>query len=67
MKVKGNVGDWYEDDNIGGFILADGTIDICIEKNITDADTDRYAVEVQNGNGYYDRNGRYRRYTTEND
>lgn len=28
----------------------------------TDADFDRYSVEVQNGDGYYDNNGRFQRY-----
>ena len=28
----------------------------------TDADFDRYAVEVQNGNGYYDSSGKFVRY-----
>ena len=63
--AKGNVGDWYEDDCIGGFIREDGTIDVCLEKNLTDEDTDKYAVEVQNGEGYYDSNGRYKGYGKE--
>lgn len=32
---KGNVGEWYEDENIGGFIREDGTIMVCVEKNLT--------------------------------
>lgn len=63
--MKGNPGEWYEDDYIGGFIREDGTIDVCIEKNLTDADTDKYAVEVQNGEGYYDNDGKYRSFGKE--
>lgn len=62
MIVKGKAGDWYEDDHIGGFIRADGTINVCVEKNLTDADTDAYSIEVQNGDGYYDERGIYRSY-----
>ena len=63
--VKGKVGEWYEDDYIGGFIREDGTIDVCVEKNLTHADTDEYSVQVQNGEGYYDSEGRYRSYGKE--
>lgn len=31
--IKGKAGDWYEGDHIAGFIRADGTINVCIEKN----------------------------------
>ena len=54
-----------EDDYIGGFIREDGTIDVCVEKNLTHADTDAYSVQVQNGEGYYDSEGRYRSYGKE--
>lgn len=40
-----------------GFIFVDGS---CVAEPGTDADFDRYAVEVQNGVGYYDKNGKYR-------
>lgn len=59
---KGKAGEWYEDDYIGGFIREDGTINVCIEKNLTHEDIDAYAVEVQNGEGYYDSSGKYRSY-----
>lgn len=55
-------GEWYEDDCVGGFVREDGTIDVCVEKGLTDADTDKYSVEVQNGEGYYDSYGKFRRY-----
>lgn len=63
--TKGKVGDWYEDDCIGGFIREDGTINVCVEKNLTHADTDEYAVQVQNREGYYDSTGTYRSYNKE--
>ena len=62
---KGKPGEWYEDDYIGGFIREDGTIHVCIEKNLTHADIDSYSVEVQNGEGYYDSNGYYKSYERE--
>ena len=63
--AKGKAGEWYEDDFIGGFIREDGTIDVCIEKNLSHADMDTYAVQVQNGEGYYDEFGKYESYGKE--
>lgn len=63
--IKGKVGEWYEDDYIGGFIREDGTVNVCVEKNLTDADTGNHAVDIQNGDGYYDSNGKYRSYGKE--
>lgn len=40
-----------------GYVFIDGS---CVAEPGTDADFDRYAVEVQNGSGYYDADGRYR-------
>lgn len=62
---KGKCGEWYEDDYIGGFVREDGTIDVCVEKNLTDADMDAYSVQVQNGEGYYNSEGWYRSYAKE--
>lgn len=62
MIVNGKAGVWYEDDHIGGFIRNDGTVNVCIEKNLIHADTDAYSVEVQNGEGYYDDRGVYKSY-----
>lgn len=42
-----------------GYIFVDGS---CVAEPGTDADFDRYAVEVQNGDGYYDKDGKFRRY-----
>ena len=41
-----------------GYIFVDGS---CVAEPGTDADFDRYAVEVQNGDGYYDEDGKFRR------
>ncbi len=45
-----------------GYVFIDGS---CVAEPGTDADFDRYAVEVQNGDGYYDSFGRYRSYGKE--
>lgn len=39
---------WYQDDYVGGFIDENGHFDVCEEYNLSDADSDKYAVEVQN-------------------
>lgn len=62
MMWKGKPGDWYEDEHIAGYYDSVGDLIVCVEKGLTDADTDRYAVEVQNGEGYYDSDGHYRSY-----
>ena len=64
-RLKGKVGDWYEDDAVGGFIMANGNLDVCIEKKVTDADRDSHSADIQNGNGYYDCNGIYTSYDYE--
>ena len=28
---KYSAGDWYQDEYIGGFVMADGSIDVCVE------------------------------------
>lgn len=48
--VEGNLGGYYDDD--GHFI-------VCEEYGLTDADVDRYAVQVQNGEGYYNSQGKF--------
>lgn len=47
-------------DEIGNLFDKNGSI---LAEVGTDADFDRYAVEVQNGLGYYDHNGCFKRYT----
>lgn len=58
--TKGKAGEWYQDEYVGGYFAEDGHLIVCEEYGLSDADTDKYAVEVQNGDGYYDDNGKYR-------
>lgn len=51
--LKGTPGEWYSDDSIGGYYDENGDFVAC-EEYLTDAQADRYSVEVQNGDGYYD-------------
>ena len=51
--IEGNFGGYY--DNEGHFV-------VCEEYGLTDADTDKYAVEVMNGEGYYNSEGRFIRF-----
>lgn len=55
-------GEWYQDKYVGGYFADDGHLVVCEEYGLSDADTDRYAVQVQNGDGYYDDDGKYRLY-----
>jgi hypothetical protein len=55
---KGMPGDWYQDNYIGGYFNQNGNLVIC-EEYVTDADSDKHAVSVQNGNGYYNSQGRF--------
>lgn len=57
--IKGKPGEWYQDDYVGGFFGADGYLIVYEEYGLSDADMDKYAVEVQNGEGYYNDNGKY--------
>lgn len=57
--MKGKPGEWYHDDHVGGYFDKNGNFIVCEEYGLTDADTDRYSVNVQNGEGYYDKNGLY--------
>lgn len=63
--IKGKPGEWYQDEHIGGYYDANGYLVVCEEYGLTDADTDKYAVEVQNGNGYYNEFGKYISYGKE--
>ena len=47
-------------DEIGNYFDKDGTL---LAEVGTDEDFDRYSVEVQNGDGYYNSNGRFVRYS----
>ena len=44
---KGTPGEWYQDNYIGGYFNQNGDLVICEEYY-----TDKYALEVQNGDGY---------------
>lgn len=61
-EITGKPGAWYQDEQIGGYFAADGHLIVCEEYGVSDADCDRYFTEVQNGQGYYDNNGNYRRF-----
>ncbi|MBR1508440.1 MAG: hypothetical protein IJ619_10605 [Eubacterium sp.] len=45
-----------------GYVFVNG---ICVVEPGTDADFDRHAVEVQNGDGYYNSSGKFVRYLNE--
>lgn len=61
--MQGNPGEWYQDKYIGGYFDNSGHLVVCEEYGLTDADTDKYSVEVQNGDGYYDSNGNFNYYS----
>lgn len=63
--VTGKAGEWYQDDHVGGYFDNKGRLIVCEEYGLTDADTDKYAVEVMNGEGYYDNDGKYVSYNKE--
>lgn len=60
---KGKSGEWYQDESIGGYFDNEGKL-VVYEEYGTDRDMDNHAIEVQNGDGYYDSNGQYRSYET---
>lgn len=55
---------WYQDESVGGYIDENGRLIVCEEYG-TDADLDTHAVEVMNGDGYYNENGKYIAYRGE--
>lgn len=57
--IKGTPGEWYQDEHIGGYFNHIGELVVCEEYDLTDSDTDKYAVEVQNCDGYYNEYGKY--------
>ena len=63
--ITGKPGEWYQDEHVGGYFNISGQLVVCEEYGLTDADIDKYAVEVQNGDGYYDNSGAYRSYCKE--
>lgn len=63
--VKGNPGEWFQDEHVGGYFNKNGDLVVCEEYGLTDADTDKRSVDVQNGNGYYNTSGKYVSYGKE--
>lgn len=57
--IKGTPGEFYSDDHIGGYFDDEGYLIVTEEYGLTDADTDKYSIQVQNGEGYYNENGKY--------
>lgn len=61
--ITGKCGEWYQDKHIGGYFNENGELVVCEEYGLSDEDTDKYSIEVQNGNGYYDKTGKYIKYS----
>ena len=57
--IKGTPGEWYQDNHIGGYFNQFGELVVCEEYDLADLDTDKYAVDVQNCDGYYNKYGMY--------
>ena len=57
--MKGTPGEWFQDRYVGGYFNENGELVVCEEYELTDSDTDKYAVEVQNGDGFYNEIGKY--------
>lgn len=57
--IKGTPGEWYSDNYIGGYFNQNGELVVCEEYDLSDSDSDKYSVEVQNGDGYYSESGKY--------
>ncbi len=53
-KYKDENGNVIEEDD--GWLFVNGS---CVQQPGTDADFDRYAIEVQNGDGYYASDGHF--------
>lgn len=58
---KGTPRKWYQDEHIGGYYDKNGELIVCEEYG-TDADFDTHAIDVMNGNGYYNSTGKYINY-----
>lgn len=52
---------WYQDEYIGGYEYEDGYLEV-FEEYGRDEELDKYSIEVQNGDGYYNSEGRFIRY-----
>ncbi len=49
-----------------GYYDADGEF-VVVAEDLTDAEMDRYAAQVQNGDGYYTASGRFKYYDNEDE
>ena len=58
---RGVPGEYYDNGQIFGMYNDKGILEVYGEYG-TDEEFDRYSVEVQNGDGYYDCTGRFVRY-----
>lgn len=58
---KGNPGEWYQDEYIGGYFDSNGDLIVCEEYG-SDEDFDRHSTDVQNGEGYYNTEGKFVRF-----
>lgn len=54
--------EFYIVGNFGGYDDENGNFVVCEEYGLTDFDTDKYAVDVQNGEGFYNDDGFFCRY-----
>lgn len=59
--ITGKPGEYFDDGFVGGYFAEDGHLVVCYEYG-SDESFDRYAVNVMNGDGYYDSSGKYRSY-----
>lgn len=51
--------------DVGGYYDEHGKFIVCEEYGGTDLDFDTHAVDVQNGNGYYNSSGKYVPYSSD--
>ena len=59
LMMKGTPGEWFSNEYIGGYFDKNGELVVCEEYGLADFDTDKYAVEVQNNDGFYTEFGKY--------
>lgn len=45
--------------DLGGYYDENGKFIVCEEYGLTDEDMDKYSVQVQNGEGFYNSQGKY--------
>lgn len=57
--IKGTPGEWFQDEDVGGYFNKNGDLVVCEEYGLTDSDTDKHSVDVQNRDGFYNEIGKY--------